>query len=245
MTKLAAAAIFLAVVTGACAQTSSGSWSGELTPASEPTPEPEPSPAPAPLPTKMAKAGAAMAVFTIQADFDKIAGNATVKAAFEKAFAKDMATHLEVDEDRVIVLELTKGSIKVKFAVQPGSDGKEVDTAVITSKLKKGDKVKLTTLAADPIVKAADPNIPSESTVSTDITVTISQGPCKEGGSTTCADTTCADSGDTFTCTCKAPKTGTATGKKATCVTETVKLAGAFSASVNAVVLVAGALLAY
>merc|ERR1711865_78267 len=169
------------------------------------------------------------------------------KKAFEDAFSKDMAAHLNVTKDRILILGLTKGSIKVEFAVQPDTSGKVFETAALEGKLKKGSTVSFATLAADPKVLAADPSIKDVKTVKLEaaITATVSEGPCKEGGSNTCgADATCTDNKDMFECACKSGFTGTTTtGLKPTCTQEGVKLAGAFSTSASAVLLLVSSLM--
>eukprot|EP01048_Picozoa_sp_COSAG05_P019751 COSAG05_NODE_3181_length_2264_cov_2.498383_1_plen_189_part_00 len=106
---------------------------------------------------------------------------------------------------------LTKGSIKVEFAVQPDTSGKGFETKALESKLAKNTTVSFKTLAADKTVLAADPNISKVKTVTldADIKATVSEGPCKEGGSDTCgADATCTDKKDKFDCACKSGFTG-------------------------------------
>jgi len=158
-----------------------------------------------------------------------------------------MAAHLSITQDRILILGLTKGSIKVEFAVQPDTSGKVFETKALESKLAKNTTVSFATLAADKTVLAADSNIANVKTVTLDaaITATVSEGPCKEGGSDTCgADATCTDKKDKFDCACKSGFTGTTTtGSKPTCTQEGVKLAGAFSTSASAMLLVVSSLM--
>merc|ERR1719326_971599 len=152
-----------------------------------------------------------------------------------------MALHLNVNEDRILIMGLTKGSIKVQFAVQPDTSGKVFEKTALEGKLKKGSTVKFATLAANPTVRKADPNIKNVETVtlSESITATVSEGPCKEAGSTPCGDdATCKNNKDNFECACKSGFTGTTTtGSKPTCSFQGVKLAGAFSTSASAVLV--------
>lgn len=120
------------------------------------------------------------------------------------------------------VLSMTKGSIKVEFAVKPKA-GKIPVVANITAGLAAGKKIKFTTLAANSVVLAADPDIKNvaEVKVTTEMIVkapAVSQGPCEDGGKTTCTtDAACADKDAKFTCTCKPGFSGKRSSRTLVC----------------------------
>jgi hypothetical protein len=73
---------------------------------------------------------------TIPGDVAAITSNATVKAAFEAAFATDIATHLNISATRITVTSIAAGSIVVTYSIAPDAiTGQQVNTAAVQTTL--------------------------------------------------------------------------------------------------------------
>jgi hypothetical protein len=73
---------------------------------------------------------------TIPGDVAAITSNATVKAAFEAAFATDIATHLAIAANRITVTSIAAGSIVVTYSIAPDAiTGQQVNTTAVQATL--------------------------------------------------------------------------------------------------------------
>jgi hypothetical protein len=90
------------------------------------TPQPTPPPPPPPVVITM----------TIPGDVAAITSNAAVRAAFEAAFATDIATHLGIAATRITVTSIAAGSIVVTYSIAPDAiTGQQVNTAAVQTTL--------------------------------------------------------------------------------------------------------------
>ena len=56
----------------------------------------------------------------LQVDFDRVIESANIQKAFEDTFALEISESLGISTDRVIIVSITRGSVKVKFDLVAG-----------------------------------------------------------------------------------------------------------------------------
>ena len=96
-------------------------------------------------PTHPAPANAVKAKLTLNIDMSSITST-SLRAAFETNFKTDVAAHLEVTADRVVVNSVVSGSVIVDFHVLADASGIPIPTSVLNSKLISGASVAGSTL---------------------------------------------------------------------------------------------------
>ena len=70
---------------------------------------------------------------TLPGDAAEVTANPTVQAAFEDAFATDIASVLGCAKSRINVTSITAGSVVVEYTVAPADDGTQLTTAAVES----------------------------------------------------------------------------------------------------------------
>jgi hypothetical protein len=72
---------------------------------------------------------------TLPGDVAAITSDATVKAAFESAFATDIATVLGIIATRIFVTSITAGSIVASYTIAPAADGTQLSNTAVETRL--------------------------------------------------------------------------------------------------------------
>eukprot|EP01047_Picozoa_sp_COSAG01_P062749 COSAG01_NODE_8026_length_2949_cov_186.367018_2_plen_213_part_00 len=116
-----------ALGSGSGSSSGSSSW-GDGFAAPEPSPQGGHTSLPPPPPP-------VVITMTIPGDVAAITSNATVKAAFEAAFATDIAVHLGIAASRITVTSIAAGSIVVTYSIAPEANGNQVSTAAVQTTL--------------------------------------------------------------------------------------------------------------
>eukprot|EP01047_Picozoa_sp_COSAG01_P033176 COSAG01_NODE_2430_length_7711_cov_182.453100_9_plen_178_part_00 len=133
----------------------------------QPTP-PEPPPPPPP-------SQPVVITMTIPGDVAAITSNTTVKAAFEAAFATDIAAHLSIAASRIAVTSIAAGSIVVTYSIAPDASGNQVSAAAVQTTLAR--PITFTTIKNSAVIPSSITTAYASPVSATGITATVVPAP--------------------------------------------------------------------
>jgi hypothetical protein len=115
---------------------------------------------------------------TIPGDVAAIVSNPTVKAAFEAAFATDIAAHLSIAANRITVTSITAGSIVVTYTIAPDASGTQVSAAAVQTKL--ASPINFTAIKTSAVIPSSIKTAYASPVTATGITATVVTAPGPE-----------------------------------------------------------------
>ena len=116
---------------------------------------------------------------TIPGDMEAITSNETVRpafeAAFEAAFATDIAAHLGIAASRIAVTSIAAGSIVVTYSIAPDASGNQVSAAAVQTTLAR--PITFTTIKNSAVIPSSITTAYASPVSATGITATVVPAP--------------------------------------------------------------------